>query len=62
MPEMLRPSARASQNWAFTTDVGYQVYLVQRGEPLCVVLCGGDNSVQQKDIERAQRLTRELED
>jgi putative addiction module killer protein len=41
---------------------GYRVYLVPRGETLCVVLCGGDKSTQQKDIERAKRLARELED
>ena len=41
---------------------GYRVHLVQRGETLCVVLCGGDKSTQQKDIERAKRLNRELED
>jgi putative addiction module killer protein len=41
---------------------GYRVYLVQRGETLCVGLCGGDKSTQQKDIERAKRLARELED
>jgi putative addiction module killer protein len=35
---------------------------VQRGETLCVALCGGDKSTQQKDIERAKRLARELED
>jgi hypothetical protein len=32
---------------------------VQRDETLCVVLCGGDNSTQQKDIERAKRLAPE---
>ena len=31
---------------------------MQPGETLCVVLCGGDNSTQQKDIERAKRLAR----
>jgi len=41
---------------------GYRVYLVQRGETLYIVLCGGDKSTQQKDIELAKRLARELED
>jgi putative addiction module killer protein len=35
---------------------------VQRGEALCILLCGGDKSKQQKDIERAKRIERELED
>jgi len=41
---------------------GYRVYLVQRGDALCVLLCGGDKSTQPKDIERAKRIARELED
>jgi putative component of toxin-antitoxin plasmid stabilization module len=32
---------------------------MQRGETLCVVLCGGDNSTQQTDIERAKWLALE---
>jgi putative component of toxin-antitoxin plasmid stabilization module len=32
---------------------------VQRGETLRVVLCGGDNSTQQTDIERAKRLAKD---
>jgi putative component of toxin-antitoxin plasmid stabilization module len=47
---------------AFTTELGIGVYLVQRGETLCVVLCGGNKSIQQKDSERTKQLARELED
>lgn len=40
---------------------GYRVYVVQRGEVLVVVLCGGDKSSQDRDIKRAKEMARELE-
>lgn len=41
---------------------GYRVYVVQRGEVLVVVLCGGDKSSQRRDISRAKDMARELEE
>ena len=41
---------------------GYRVYLVQRGSTLVVLLCGGDKSTQQRDIERAIALSAQLGD
>lgn len=40
---------------------GYRAYLVQRGEVLVIVLCGGDKSSQDRDIKRAKEMARELE-
>ncbi|MFA7645628.1 MAG: type II toxin-antitoxin system RelE/ParE family toxin [Phenylobacterium sp.] len=40
---------------------GYRVYVVQRGQILVVVLCGGDKSSQDRDIKRAKEMARELE-
>lgn len=40
---------------------GYRVYFVQRGSELIVLLCGGDKSTQDADIEEARTLARELE-
>ncbi|MFL9871789.1 type II toxin-antitoxin system RelE/ParE family toxin [Paraburkholderia megapolitana] len=40
---------------------GYRVYYTQRGNVLVVLLCGGDKSTQQRDIEQAIRLAAELE-
>jgi putative addiction module killer protein len=40
---------------------GYRVYFVQRGAVLIVLLCGGDKKTQQKDIEIAKRLAKEIE-
>ncbi len=40
---------------------GYRVYFVQRGTVLIVLLCGGDKKTQQKDIEIAKQLAKEVE-
>lgn len=40
---------------------GYRVYFVQRGSLLVVLLCGGDKKTQQKDIEFAKQLAKEIE-
>jgi len=41
---------------------GDRVHFLPRRTTLCILLCGGDKSTQQNDIERAKRLARELED
>jgi len=35
---------------------GYRVYFVQRGDVVIVLLCGGDKSTQDNDIQRAKAL------
>jgi putative addiction module killer protein len=40
---------------------GYRVYYAQRGAVLIVLLCGGDKSTQNKDIQKAKRLAKETE-
>jgi putative addiction module killer protein len=41
---------------------GYRVYFVTRGSVVIVVLCGGDKGSQQRDIERARKIAKGLED
>lgn len=38
---------------------GYRVYYVNRGGEVILLLCGGDKSSQQRDIEAAKKLARE---
>lgn len=38
---------------------GYRVYFGQRGEDLVIVLCGGDKSTQDRDINSAKKIWRE---
>jgi len=35
---------------------GYRVYLMQRGAEVVILLCGGDKTTQQRDIERAKEI------
>lgn len=44
----------------FTFGPGYRVYYVQRGQVVIILLCGGDKHSQQRDIERAIAMAREL--
>lgn len=39
---------------------GYRVYFKQRGQTLIVLLAGGDNATQPKDIKMALQLARNL--
>jgi putative addiction module killer protein len=41
---------------------GYRVYYQQRGDVLIVLLCGGDKSTQQRDIEKAYEIAKEWKD
>jgi putative addiction module killer protein len=41
---------------------GYRVYCTQRGQVLVVLLCGGDKSTQEKDIQRAKVLAAQWEE
>lgn len=39
---------------------GYRLYIVQQGETVIVLLCGGDKSTQRRDIAAAKLLAKEL--
>jgi putative addiction module killer protein len=38
---------------------GYRVYFQRRGPTIVILLCGGDKSTQEKDIQTARRLAKE---
>ena len=41
---------------------GYRVYFTQRASIVVILLVGGDKSSQARDIQRARKMARELED
>ena len=44
------------------TGPGYRVYFARRGDTVVILLCGGDKSSQQRDIDRARELAALLQD
>ncbi|WP_019223212.1 type II toxin-antitoxin system RelE/ParE family toxin [Bartonella rattaustraliani] len=38
---------------------GYRIYFAQKGSDIILLLCGGNKSTQQKDIEQALKLKQE---
>jgi putative addiction module killer protein len=41
---------------------GYRIYVAQRGTAVVILLAGGTKGAQRRDIERARRLARLLEE
>jgi putative addiction module killer protein len=41
---------------------GYRIYFIQRGEVVIVLLAGGDQSTQDKDIRNAKALANDLKE
>jgi putative addiction module killer protein len=39
---------------------GYRIYYVHRGAEIVILLCAGDKRRQQRDIERAQAMARDM--
>ena len=41
-------------------DCGYRIYFSYKNKVMILLLCGGDKSTQQKDIEKAKIINKEL--
>ena len=57
----MRPVGEGVSELRIHYGPGYRVYFVQRGALLILLLCGGDKSTQDRDIETAKRLAKETE-
>jgi len=43
------------------TGPGYRVYFTKREEQIIILLVGGDKSTQSKDIEKAKKILKEMD-
>lgn len=41
---------------------GYRIYFVKHGEIIIILLCGGDKSTQEKDIQKAHELALQVKE
>lgn len=57
-----RPVGEGVNEMRVHVGPGYRVYFVRRDRVVYVLLCGGDKSTQDRDIERAKGLARELDE
>lgn len=58
----VRPVGAGISEMRIDYGPGYRVYFVKRGDRLIILLCGGDKSTQDRDIERAKTIARELKE
>jgi putative addiction module killer protein len=59
-PGDVKPVGEGVSEMRIDHGPGYRVYFVNRGNTIIVILCGGDKTTQQSDIDRALRLADEL--
>ena len=45
----------------FTFGPGYRVYYARRGDVVVILLCGGDKGSQERDVEWAKIMAKEIE-
>lgn len=52
----MRPIGNGLSELRLDVGQGYRVYYLQDGNTLILLLCGGDKSTQQNDIDKAHEL------
>jgi putative addiction module killer protein len=61
-PGDVKPIGEGCSEMRIDYGPGYRVYYKDTGREIIIILCGGDKSTQQEDIDRAKRLAREEEE
>lgn len=59
-PGDVRPLGEGVSELRIDYGPGYRVYFTRRGDPLVVLLAGGDKHTQDRDIQTALELARNL--
>lgn len=59
-PGDVRPVGEGVSEMRIDYGPGYRVYFARKGSALVVLLAGGDKKTQERDIEKARLLAREL--
>jgi len=61
-PGNVEPIGEGCSEMRIDYGPGYRVYYKDTGREIVIILCGGDKSNQQSDIEKAKRIAREEEE
>jgi putative addiction module killer protein len=59
-PGDVKPAGNGVSEMRIDYGPGYRLYFVGRGATVVVLLCGGDKRSQDRDIERALELAKEV--
>jgi len=61
-PGNVEPIGEGCSEMRIDYGPGYRVYYKDTGQEIIIILCGGDKSTQQSDINKAKRIAREEEE
>ena len=61
-PGDVRPAGEGISEMRIDYGLGYRVYYKDTAKEIIILLCGGDKSTQQTDIEKARNIAKHYEE